>query len=216
MRIEGEAHELSNALVPHGLVPQILRLIVDTWAAFRRPNDAEDEPKITNRFVRHLQIEKRRQGKRFRVMPHPKDVEGLDPATGKGYVEIDIYVPYGDDERCYFGIEAKKLNTTGSGEKWKSNAGEYAGKNGMGCFVDGRYASHQCEGAMVGYVMDGDCTKAKASISEAIDKRAEILRVPVPCPLHRAQALPACPDAFETHHHLDRGEFTLHHVLLAA
>lgn len=216
MRIEGEALDLNEALFPHGLVPQILQLLVDTWHSFARPTDTEDEPKITNRFVLALHSEKRRQGRRFRVMPHVKDLTGLNPATGKGYVEIDIYVPHGDDERCYFGIEAKKLNTTDARGKWESNAGEYAGDDGMGCFVTGRYAGYQCEGAMVGYVMDADCTKARASISKAIDERALELRVPAPCPLQPAQALPNHPDAFETRHALDRGEFTLHHVLLAA
>ncbi len=86
----------------------------------------------------------------------------------------------------------------------------------MGCFVDRRYASYQCEGAMVGYVMDGECVNAKTSISEAIERRAVALRVPVPCPLPPTEHLPDYPDAFETSHRLDRGAFTLYHVLLAA
>ena len=216
MRVEGEAVELYQELFPHGLVAQILRLLVDTWSTFQRPLQDEDEPKITNRFVSALQKEGRRRRSRFRIMPHVKDVEHLDPETGKGFVEIDVYVPHGYEPRCYFGIEAKKLNTTTSAGKWESQAGDYAGKDGMGCFVDGRYSCYQCEGAMVGYVMDGDCTKARESISEAIEKRANALHVPVPCPLHPARDLDGCPDAFETWHELERGEFTIHHVLLAA
>jgi hypothetical protein len=216
MRIEGEAHDLYQELFPHGLVPQILRLVVDTWDSFSRPTNGEDEPKINNRFAHALQGEGRRRRAPFRVMPHVKDVEHLDSATGRGFVEIDVCIFHNYEPRCYFGIEAKKLNTTGSGEKWESNAGEYAGKDGMGCFVDGRYASYQCEGAMVGYVMDGDCARAKTSISEHIDKRAESLRVPMPCPLHPARHLPDYPHAFETRHGLNRGEFTIYHVLLAA
>ena len=149
-------------------------------------------------------------------MPHVKDVERLDPDTGKGFVEIDIYVPHGYDSRCYFGIEAKKLNTVNSAGKWESQAGDYAGKDGMGCFIDGRYAYYQCEGAMVGYVMDGDCTKAKASLSESIERRSEALRVTVPCPFDPAQDLAGYPHAFETRHNSARGEFTIYHILLAA
>lgn len=216
MTVEGEADDLYQELFPHGLVPQILQLIVDTWSSFQRPTNDEDEPKITNRFVVSLQKEGRRRRSQFRIMPHVKDVELLHGDTGKGFVEIDIYVPYGYEPRCYFGIEAKKLNTTSPGGKWESQAGDYAGKEGMGCFVDGRYASYQCEGAMVGYVMDGDCTKAKTSIAEAIEKRASDLRVPVPCPLHSAKHLPDYRHAFETKHRSDRGEFTIFHVLLAA
>jgi hypothetical protein len=216
MRVEGEPDEFSDILFPHGLIPQILRLIVDTWGLFQRPTDDEDEPKITNRFVVVLEQERRRRGGRFRVMPHVKDVENLEPETGKGFVEIDIYVPYGYDSRCYFGIEAKKLNTTSPGGKRKSQAGDYVGKEGMGCFVDGRYASYQCAGAMVGYVMDGDCAKAKRSINKSIEKKADSLRVPVPCRLHPTEYLTDHPHAFETRHDLERGEFTIFHVLLAA
>lgn len=216
MRVEGEAEDLKQLLFPHGLVPQILGLIVDTWGSFLRPTNDEDEPKITNRFVKALQHERRRRGAPFRVAPHVLDLERLEPATGMGFGEIDIYVPDGFDERCYFGIEAKKLNTTSPSGKWESQAGDYAGSEGMGCFVDGRYASYQCEGAMVGYVMDGNCASAKTSITESIEKRADALRVGVTCSLDPAKHLPDYPHAFETRHYLDRGEFSIYHVLLAA
>jgi hypothetical protein len=216
MRIEGEALDLYQALFPHGLVPQILQLMVDAWNSFRHPTNDEDEPKITNRYVKAMRVEGRRRGARFRVESQYPELEQLDPDTGKGFGLIDICVPYGYESRCYFGIEAKKLNTSDAHGKPDPNAREYAGDKGMGRFVSGRYSGYQCEGAMVGYVMDADCTKARASISKAIDERARELRVPVSCPLHPAQALPNHPDAFETRHALDRGEFTLHHVLLAA
>jgi hypothetical protein len=217
MRVEGEANDLREELFPDWLAPEILELLVGTWETFQRPTDDEDEPKITNRFVVALQRERRRRHLQFSVRPHDIDLEGLDPATGKGYVEIDICIRSSSyEDRCYFGIEAKKLNTTGPDGKWRSQAGEYAGKKGMGCFIDGRYAGYQCEGAMVGYVMDGDCPKAKRHISKAIDKRAGDLRVPKPCPLRPTEALSGNTDAFETRHSLDRGEFTIYHVLLAA
>ena len=216
MRVEGEADDLYLELFPHGLVPQILNLVVDTWSFFRRPVNGESEPKITNRFVLALQTEGRRRRAQFRIEPHGKDVEQLDLETGKGFVEIDILVPYGYEARCYFGIEAKKLNTTSPAGKPESKAGNYAGREGMGCFVDGRYASYQCEGAMVGYVMDGNCAKATTSIVDAIERRADALRVPVPLPVRASQHLPDYPHAFETEHQLDRGAFTIYHVLLAA
>ena len=62
MRVEGDAEELSADLFPHGLVPQILQLLVDAWTSFRRPPRDEDEPKITNRFVNALENERRRRG----------------------------------------------------------------------------------------------------------------------------------------------------------
>jgi hypothetical protein len=153
---------------------------------------------------------------KFRVIAHAKELEHLDAITGKGFAEIDILVPHEYDYRCYFGIEAKKLNTTSEADKWESQASEYTGKEGMGCFIEGRYAPYQSHGGMLGYVMDGDCAKAKSSISAAMAKRAEYLRVTVPVKVDPSRHLPNLPSAFETAHALDRGIFTVHHVLLAA
>jgi hypothetical protein len=214
MRVEGDAPELTEVLFPDGLVPQILNLLVDTWQGFRRPTDDEPEPKITNRYVLALQAERRKRGLRFRVEPHPKDIEHLDETTGRGWVEIDIMVPHGYDSRCYFGIEAKKLNcTTESGKD--SRSGAYVGKEGMGCFVDGRYACHQTQGAMVGYVMDSDCAAAKDSVRDSMSRKATELKMSTPCKLEPSRHLPVNPDAFETRHDVRDG-FTIHHVLLAA
>ena len=217
MRVDGEATELSDLLFPQGLVPQILKLIVETWESFRRPRDDELEPQITDRFAVALERERRHRGAQFSIASQDRELEHLDPQTGRGYREIDISFRDGYDRRRYFGIEAKKLNTKRSDGGRRSNATEYAGPEGMGCFVSGRYAPHQCEGAMVGYVMDGDCAKAKTNISSAINERASELYVPNPCPLDPSRHLPANLDAFETAHDLpERGKFTLHHVLLAA
>jgi hypothetical protein len=216
MRVEGEAAGLAKLLFPEGLVPQILRLIVDAWTGFRRPSQDEGEPKITHRFVRAMQTRKQEQGLQFRVVPHEKELEHLDEQTGQGYAEIDILVPHGYDERCYFGIEAKKLNTTTEVGKWESQAGDYVGRDGMGCFIEGRYAPHQNQGGMLGYVMDGDCKRAKASISEAMTKRTAELRLPATFELHASRHLPDLATAFETRHGLDRGGFLLHHILVAA
>lgn len=170
MRVEG-SDELAALLFPEGLIPQILKLMVETWETFRKPTDAEDEPKITNRFVKSMQQRSAAEGLKFRVIAHVKELEDLDEETGKGFAEIDILVPHKYDYRCYFGIEAKKLNVTSDAGKWESQCGEYAGKDGMGCFVSGRYASYQCDGGMVGYVMDGDSAKARESIATAVSKR---------------------------------------------
>jgi hypothetical protein len=149
-------------------------------------------------------------------MPHVKDVEHLDNESGTGFCEIDILVPYGFESRCYFGIEAKKVNTRSPSGKWESQAGEYVGRNGMGCFIDGRYACFQSEGAMVAYVMDGDCESARSSISDSIERQAEYLRLPIPCPQYAVPYLPEYSEAFETRHQLDRGEFKIFHILLPA
>lgn len=216
MRAEGTADALVQLLFPEGLIPQILNLLVETWETFKTPTEDEDEPKITNRFVKSMQQRSTAEGLKFRVVAHMKELEHLNETTGKGFAEIDILVPHGYDYRCYFGIEAKKLNTTNAENDWESHAGEYVGNDGMGCFVEGRYAAYQSNGGMIGYVMDGDCPKAKSSITKAIAKRAQELRVKVPVTIATSRHLPHLPIAFETVHALDRAVFTIHHLLLAA
>ena len=216
MRVEGTGDVLGELLFPDGLIPQILKLLVETWQSFKKPTNDEDEPKITNRFVKSMQVRSAAEGLKFRVEAHVKELEHLDETTGKGFAEIDILVPHNYDYRCYFGIEAKKVNTTNAAGKWESEAGEYSGKNGMGCFVEGRYAPYQEHGGMVGYVMDGDCARARSKISDAITERAQELRVTVPLQVAESRHLPQLSIAFETLHALDRVTFTIHHLLLAA
>ena len=69
---------------------------------------------------------------------------------------------------------------------------------------------------MLGYVMDGNCAKAKTSIAKAVKKRADALCMREPCDLSPSKALPGYRDAFETRHHPDMRDFTIHHVLLPA
>jgi len=216
VRVEGKASELAELLFPDGLVPQILSLIMDVWKSIARPAVTEDEPKITNRFAKAMQHEKRQRGHKFTVKPHVKELENLDETTGKGFGEIDILVQHGYDERCYFGIEAKKLNSTTKTGNWDSGAGDYVGEPGMGCFIDGRYSYNQLHGGMIGYVMDGDCPGAKTAIANSMKRKANYLKMSVSCKLEPSGHFPSCPEVFETRHHLERGEFTIFHVLLAA
>jgi hypothetical protein len=216
VRVEGEASELAALLFPAGLIPQILSLIVDVWKTFTRPATTEDEPKITNRFVKEMQKEKRRRGHKFTIKSHVKELENLDEATGRGFGEIDVLVQHGYDERCYFGIEAKKLNSTTKTGNWDSGSGDYVGEPGMGCFVDGRYSYYQPHGGMIGYVMDGDCLGAKVAIAGSMQRKIDYLKMSASCKLEPSRHFPDRPDIFETRHHLERGEFKIFHVLLAA
>jgi hypothetical protein len=211
VRVEGAA-DLGELLFPHGLIPQILSLFIDVWRVLRRPDLTESEPKITNRFVKALAKEKRRRGYRFTVKPHEKELEHLDESTGRGYGEIDIVVQHGCDERCYFAFEAKKLCTGPTEEEVGSR--DYVGEPGMGCFIDGRYASYQQHAGMLGYVMDGNCSRAKSAITVSIEKKANDLRLAEPRSVEPCPDMPECSDVFETWHNLDRGKFRLIHILL--
>ena len=51
--------------------------------------------------------------------------------------------------RVWYYFEAKRLNTS-------KRKGDYLGSKGLGCFLDGRYASECPEAGMIGYVQSDD------------------------------------------------------------
>lgn len=215
MQVEGDPSRLSELLFPNGLIPQIITLIVETWPKLAKPCDDEDEPKITHRFVKLLDSESRAKRLRLRIQAHVKELEMLNEATGKGFGEIDIHIPHGYDTRCYFAIEAKKLNTLCRNGRRVSGAGAYVGEEGLICFITGKYGKYQSEAGMLGYVMDGNCTKAKERITHAIERRADDLGIPRPVCLSQSAAIPSDPAVFETQHTVARGPLKVHHILVA-
>ena len=216
MKVEGEAAELAVVLFPEGLIPLILGLTMDVWKGLARPKPTDGETKITRVLTRAMQKEKRRRGLPFSIRSHAEEHENLDEASGTEFSEIDILLQHGDDERCYFAFEAKKLNSTTKSGNPDTGSTRYAGKPGMGAFVDGTYACYQNHAGMIGYVMDGDCPKAKRRVKRSVKNQAAQLRMTPPCELKSLPYFPGNDDVFETQHLLDRGKFSIFHVLLGA
>jgi hypothetical protein len=216
VRVEGESAELALTVFPEGLIPDVLGLVLDVWKSVTDLKPTDGEIKINRRLARAMQRERRHRGLQFSVRSHGEELENLDEHTGTGFSQIDILFQHGYDDRCYFAFEAKKLNGTTKTGNPKPGAGEYVGEPGMGGFIDGTYACEQPHGGMIGYVMDGDCSEAKTRVTESIARKAGKLRMSSPCRLERSRHFPECPDVFETRHQLDRGEFVIFHVLLAA
>lgn len=216
VRVEGEAPGLKAIVFPEGLLPDVLRLVLDVWKSVTELKPTDGEIKINRRLAKAMQRERRHRGLQFSVRSHGEELEELDEQTGKGFSQIDILLQHGYDDRCYFAFEAKKLHSvTKSGEP-EPGAGEYVGEPGMGGFVDGTYACEQPHGGMIGYVMDGDCIGAKSRVINSMKRKLSELRMSSPCTLNPSRHVPECPDVFETRHQLDRGEFVIYHVLLAA
>lgn len=216
MRIEGNAAELGDLLFPDGLIPEILKLVRDVWKSLTHLKATDGEIKITRLLARAMQWEKRKRGLRFTVRSHSEELNKLSKDTGKGFSVIDIMLRHGYDERCYFAFEAKKLHSTTKSGKWKPGSGAYVGGPGMGGFIDGTYACEQTFGGMLGYVMDSDCRRAKKRVAHSMKKKVRELRMPSVCHLEPSRHFPNFPYMFETRHHLERGEFIIFHILLAA
>lgn len=110
---------------PAALIPNVLDVIIASWASFPRPQHSEREVRITRRFRAHL-----RKGKNARLLPvriereSPEDDEG-----GQELGRIDLRFTHGHREEIYFAFECKRLSLlTLRGRR--SLAGDYI-KDGM-------------------------------------------------------------------------------------
>ena len=98
----------------------------------------------------------------FHHKPFGYTVEGW--AYSKG--EIDMVLLLDRERERYLAYECKRLNVTVNG-RWRSNATPYVEK-GVARFVSEQYAADLPVGCMLGYVMDGNVTVARAKVQAAI------------------------------------------------
>jgi hypothetical protein len=83
---------------------------------------------------------------------------------GKRRLRIDIEViEHLRGPRPRFRFEAKRLRDTDSRR-------EYLGHDGLGCFLDGRYAASDPDAGMLGYVQEGKAVEHVAAIAEYLRK----------------------------------------------
>ncbi|MBC8127715.1 MAG: hypothetical protein H8M99_11305 [Gloeobacteraceae cyanobacterium ES-bin-144] len=84
----------------------------------------------------------------------------------------------------------------------------------MMCFIDGRYSKDLRAGGMLGYVFDGDVTKAASLISYQLLTSREKLRLNLPHVLVPSRDFSPNTVWF-TNHLIDDRTFTVYHVLAA-
>jgi hypothetical protein len=120
-----------------------------------------------------------------------------------GYVDMGILFSIGLEEICLF-IECKRLNVNDA-----SLAADYVSK-GMMRFVTGKYAPDLPLAAMIGYVMDGEVSKASDSVLAQIRKYLADL-----CSAESLISLTA-PGEFITQHTRTSVDIELRHQLLSA
>ena len=90
---------------------------------------------------------------------------------GKRRFRIDIQImQHGIARRPRFRFEAKRLHDT-------SSRSEYLGNDGLGCYLDGRYADDDEIAGMLGYVQQGTVKAHAESLAEALKANPETYRV---------------------------------------
>jgi len=200
------------------MLPDMLRLVLDTWLALPRPPSDDREDEITTVLCRAL-----RQNRTARELPlyvHTQAVE-LDPEPGQELGRLDlVFCPAGlagpPSEAIYFCLECKRLNVFRSGHR-RPGGSEYV-LQGMLRFVSGQYARAVRHGGMLGYVLDGDVLGAIANVESNIQSQCTALCMDAPGVMRSSSVLVDEKWVRETLHHRTHEAmlFRIHHLFVPA
>jgi len=198
-------------------VPDIIKLVAAAWK--RVPHGAPDEREddITTRLCIALQRSRSARKMMFYIQYQPVE---LDPATGDEFGRMDIaFYPSGEKwvprEDIYFCLECKRLNVFKNG-KPRAYATEYV-TLGMARFVSGQYARAVLHGCMIGYVRDGDVSRAMSNVDANMKARHVTLAMKAPVEFGPSAVFPRLAHVKETHHQRRKGQppFRIHHIFVA-
>ena len=196
------------------MVPDILNLIIETWEKMPSPGSDHLEDDITITLCRALIKNKNARELMFQIRPQ---VVELDPLSGEDFGRMDIaFLPPSPREDIYFCLESKRLNVVKDGKR-RSYASEYV-KFGMIRFVTGQYSSAVRHGGMIGYVLDGNISRAFTNVEANIKKRHIALRMKPPGEFFTSSVLKDEARARETHHQRahEAGLFCIHHLFMTS
>lgn len=194
------------------LLPAVFDHVVATWNRMHSPAPDDLEDAVSVKLYSALVRAKDRNSHPFLIRYQDVEVNtDLERVTGRKDI---VFFPSIEQEEIYLCLEAKRLNATISGTV-RSLADEYV-KDGMKRYIDGKYASFVRHGAMLGYVLDGDLSRAMRNVENNIRNRvAELCMAGDGCFVASA-IRPADTCAKETHHHrtTDSRHFCIHHLFV--
>jgi hypothetical protein len=138
-----------------------------------------------------------------------------DPQTYDHLGNIDInfrYIRRNND--CFFAFECKRLNLINN----RSNASEYTGKQGMMCFITGKYRGDLNSAGMIGYVMDGNYKSAIDNVQKNMRRKCKELYLIYQKEeyLILSSLFPSADNVRESRHELPSPpiNFIIHHIFL--
>jgi hypothetical protein len=195
------------------LVPNILDLLVATWQQMPPLATNTREDPTTEAFCRLLRQNRNSGNLPFNI--HIQMIE-LDPTAGQDQGRMDIaFQPLVPREDIYFCLECKRLNVA-SGGGVRAYASEYV-NHGMVRFVRGQYSAMVRHGGMLGYVLDGNITRAIQNVGDAIQTHHATLGMQSPGEMLPSTIRPQQPLIRETRHtrSLNPSSFQIHHLFVA-
>ncbi len=211
MPVIGDPQQWSAAF-PRTLIAPIVGLVVRSWETFDKPNRKDREVLITRRFRSHL-IQRKNA---LRVLPVRIEREAVEDDTEsgeeRGRIDLRFTAASSCREDVYFAFECKRLNVP-TKRGCKTLAREYVDQ-GMMRFVRGQYASRLRHGGMIGYVMNGDCSRAVGSLDRFVRDQRTSLMALRPYGLSESLVVRANPSVRQTYHQLSNRSFHIHHVFL--
>lgn len=207
-----DASEWVIPVFPEEEIPVILHAVLRSLKGLRKTKPCELETGLNKRLRKSLRRD-------YVLRDSPVEVDGekvLDDDDSDDEGRLDISFTFSTERRKpwpYFAIEAKRLHVTYKGRMHPQTPQYVTERQGMMCFVDGRYSKGLASAAMLGYVFDGDVAKAWAAISSSIHlNRSKLKTLP---PHGLAPCRYAIAGVDETCHDLNGRRFILYHILSA-
>jgi hypothetical protein len=154
----GDSNEW-HGFISSGGVETVLSLVVETWERMAPPDEDELEERTSLRLYAAMLKARNRQVHRFLIRYEDVEVD-TDLAKETGRKDIVFFPGHNGD--FYYCLEAKRLNARVKGVM-KSLADEYV-KEGLQRFAVGKYSRHVDHAGMVGYVLDGDISRAMTNV----------------------------------------------------
>jgi hypothetical protein len=194
------------------MVPHILLLVIDSWEEMKAPAPNALEDHISLALCRVVKRHRAARDLPLHIQLQPVEI---DPAEGRDVARMDIaFYPLVNREDIYFCLEAKRLSVP-TGGTVRSYASEYV-RSGMLRFITGQYAKLARNGGMIGYVVDGEISRAIANVEQNIRKHHVDLGMAAPGELLASAILPDDFRARETHHSRRHGPktFRLNHLFM--
>jgi hypothetical protein len=194
-------------------VPDILALVIDTWATLPAPAGNELEDRVSEDLCRALRQARTRCDLPFRI---DTQLVELDPAAGQDQGRMDIvFSPPVPRENIYFCLECKRLNARGENGV-RSYFVEYV-RFGMIRFVRGQYAASVRHGGMLAFVLNGDVMAAISGVEVNIAALVQDLAMDAPGAFLASSIRPNDARVRETRHRRanEATLFAIHHLFMA-
>lgn len=195
---------------------EILNAVIEAWSRMIQPERHELEDQITFRLAGWIANDPTLRDLPYDVVPQ----NWLLGLNGELLGRLDLRFKHRNSARDYFAFEAKRLHVTYPSGTFRPEYSNYTGKDGMMCFVDGKYASGMKAAGMLAYVMDGDCGRAWNGMQDQIESSRSQLQLLATSRLaisplsQRTQNVVARAHLGETHHTVRAGTLHLIHLIL--